>query len=67
MKSKAILFQYLVLMMLKLNPDIIALKTELSEMQKRSRPCIIRFHSIQTEKPRRALLKIYTVIYALEK
>ena len=51
----------------KLNPNIIVLKNELGEMRKRSRPCVIRFQSAQTEKPRRALLETFTVIYVLGK
>ena len=52
----------------KLNPSIIVLKNELGEMRKHSRPCVIRFHKVSSpEEPRRALLKTFTVTYALEK
>ena len=37
----------------------IFLENELCEMQKLSRPCIIRFQSVHTEKPRRVLLETF--------
>ena len=51
----------------KLNSNIIVLNNELGGMRKRSRPCVIRFQSARTEKPRRALFETFTVIYVLEK
>ena len=51
----------------KLNPNIIVLNNELGAMRKRSRPCVIRFQSARTEKPRRALFETFTVMYVLEK
>ena len=64
MKSIATLIQQLI-NDVKLNPDIIVSKNELAKMQSTLRYSFSQ--SVQAEKPRRALLKAFTVIYALEK
>ena len=51
----------------KLHPNIIVLKSELGEMQKRSLPYELFLQSVQIEKPRRALLETFAVVYALKK
>ena len=52
----------------KLNPNIIVLKNELVEIQKRSLPCVYLFpESVQTKYPTRSLPATFTVIYALKK
>ena len=64
MKSKATLFQCQVSNDVKLNLNITVLKNELGEMRKVSQSFSL---NVQTEKPRRALLETFTVIYPLEK
>ena len=46
MKSKATLFQYQILMDVKLNLNTIVFINEIGEMRRRSRPCVIRFYKV---------------------